>query len=56
MCLLVLYLFIDDLGGIALFAHVRTCDIVKNGIVKKSKRGACEQKAATVLPNRTAAA
>ena len=24
-------------------------------IVKKSKRGACEQKAATVLPNRTAA-
>ena len=25
-------------------------------IVKKSKRGACEQKAATVLPNRTAAA
>ena len=23
--------------------------------VKKSKRGACEQKAATVLPNRTAA-
>ena len=24
--------------------------------VKKSKRGACEQKAATVLPNRTAAA
>ena len=24
--------------------------------VKKGKRGACEQKAATVLPNRTAAA
>ena len=24
--------------------------------VKKSKRGACRQKAATVLPNRTAAA
>ena len=26
-----------------------------NTHVKKSKRGACEQKAATVLPNRTAA-
>ena len=26
------------------------------GLVKKSKRGACEQKAGTVLPNRTAAA
>ena len=25
-------------------------------IVKNGKRGACEQKAATVLPNRTAAA
>ena len=25
------------------------------GLVKKNKRGACEQKAATVLPNRTAA-
>ena len=27
-----------------------------NGSVKNGKRGACEQKAATVLPNRTAAA
>ena len=26
------------------------------GTVKNGKRGACEQKAATVLPNRTAAA
>ena len=30
--------------------------IIRCGFVKKGKRGACEQKAATVLPNRTAAA
>ena len=27
MCPLMLYIFIDYLGGIALFVHVRTCDI-----------------------------
>ena len=27
ICPLMLYLFIDYLGGIALFVHVRTCDI-----------------------------
>ena len=35
------------------YLHQGTC---LNAIVKKGKRGACEQKAATVLPNRTAAA
>ena len=30
--------------------------VILRAHVKKSKRGACEQKAATVLPNRTAAA
>ena len=29
--------------------------LLPNVFVKKNKRGACEQKAATVLPNRTAA-
>ena len=36
--------------------HVETTEFDAIGQhVKKSKRGACEQKAATVLPNRTAA-
>ena len=38
-------------------SHVETIGFDAIGQhVKKSKRGACEQKAATVLPNRTAAA
>ena len=37
--------------------HVETTEFDSIGHhVKKSKRGACRQKAATVLPNRTAAA
>ena len=37
-------------------SHVETIGFDAIGQhVKKSKRGACEQKAATVLPNRTAA-
>ena len=37
--------------------HVETTEFDAIGHhVKKSNRGACEQKAATVLPNRTAAA
>ena len=37
--------------------HVETTEFDAIGHhVKKSKRGACQQKAATVLPNRTAAA
>ena len=37
-------------------SHVETTGFDAIGQhVKKSKRGACEQKAATVLPNRTAA-
>ena len=37
-------------------SHVETTGFDAIGHhVKKSKRGACEQKAATVLPNRTAA-
>ena len=32
------------------------CLLPHHGSVKNGKRGACEQKAATVLPNRTAAA
>ena len=36
--------------------HVETTEFDAIGQhVKKSKRGACQQKAATVLPNRTAA-
>ena len=31
MCPLMLYLFIDYLGGIALYVHVRTCDISAGG-------------------------
>ena len=38
------------------YSHVETTGFDAIGQhVKKSKRGACEQKAATVLPNRTAA-
>ena len=38
-------------------SHVETIGFDSIGQhVKKGKRGACEQKAATVLPNRTAAA
>ena len=38
-----------------IFANSRLSYLLRT-VVKKSKRGACEQKAATVLPNRTAAA
>ena len=38
-------------------SHVETIEFDSIGQhVKKGKRGACERKAATVLPNRTAAA
>ena len=36
--------------------HVETTEFDSIGLhVKKGKRGACQEKAATVLPNRTAA-
>ena len=49
-------LLLDKWLAIARRAHVETTEFDSIGhYVKKGKRGACEQKAATVLPNRTAA-